>query len=63
MKATCLEFVAGSHRWGAAFNPIRFADGQGLTLVHVSAKRKRFLWDRGYIQGLFMGCLGRFRGF
>jgi len=23
--------------------------GQGLTLVHFSAQRKRFLWDRGCI--------------
>jgi len=22
---------------------------QGLTLVHFSAQRKRFLWDRGYV--------------
>ena len=28
--------------------------GGGL-LVHCSAQRKRFLWDRGYIQGLFKG--------
>ena len=27
-KQTCLEFVAGSHRWGKTFAPIRFADGQ-----------------------------------
>ena len=25
--------------------------GQGLTLVHVSAQRKRFVWDRGCIYG------------
>ena len=31
---------------------------QGLTLLHFSAQRKRFLWDRGCISGLFMGCLG-----
>ena len=29
---------------------------QGLTLVHFSAQRKRFLWDRGCIEGLFRGC-------
>jgi hypothetical protein len=28
---------------------------QGLTLVHFSAQRKRFLWDRGCIEGLFRG--------
>ena len=27
---------------------------QGLTLVHFSAQLKRFLWDRGCLQG----CLG-----
>lgn len=27
-KETCLEFVAGSHRWNQTFAPIRFADGQ-----------------------------------
>jgi hypothetical protein len=26
---------------------------QGLTLVHFSAQRKRFLWDGGCIQGKF----------
>ena len=26
-KETCLEFVAGSHRWNKTFAPIRFADG------------------------------------
>jgi hypothetical protein len=30
---------------------------QGLTLVRFPAKRKRFLWDRGCIWGLLMGCL------
>ena len=30
-KATCLEFVAGSHRWDETFAPIRFADGQPYT--------------------------------
>ena len=32
---------------------------QGLTLVHFSAQRKRILWDRECIQGLFRGV---FRG-
>jgi hypothetical protein len=31
---------------------------QGLTLVHFSAHRKRFLWDRG----AFWGCLGGVTG-
>jgi hypothetical protein len=29
---------------------------QGITLVHFSAQRKRFLWDRGCIKGLLRGC-------
>jgi len=29
---------------------------QGLTLVHFSAQLKRFVWDRGCIEGLFGGC-------
>ena len=35
---------------------------QRLVLVHFSAHRKRFLWDRGFIQGLFRGYLGGVRG-
>jgi len=31
---------------------------QGLTLVQFSAQRKRCLWDRECIWGLFRGCLG-----
>ena len=31
------------------------AQDQGLTLVHFSAQLKRFLWHRGYIEGLFRG--------
>jgi len=31
---------------------------QGLILVHFSAQLKRFLWDRGCLQGLSRGCLG-----
>ncbi|CEM16732.1 unnamed protein product [Vitrella brassicaformis CCMP3155] len=27
-QSTCLEFVRGSHKWGKAFAPFRFADGQ-----------------------------------
>jgi len=29
------------------------AIGQGLTLVHFLAQLKRFLWNRGCIEGLF----------
>jgi len=35
---------------------------QGITLVHFSVQRKRFLWERGYIWGLFRVCLGGVRG-
>jgi hypothetical protein len=31
---------------------------QGLTLVHFPRQRQRFLWDRGYVEGLFQGYLG-----
>ena len=38
------------------------AGRQGLTLLHISAQRKRFPWDKGCIWGLskrcFSGCLG-----
>ena len=36
----------------------RLGAGQGLTLAHFSAQRKRCLWDRGSFRG---GCLGRVR--
>jgi len=36
---------------------------QGLTLVHLSAQRKRLVWDRGCILGLFWGCLGVVMGY
>jgi hypothetical protein len=39
-------------------SPAPMALRQGLTLVHSLAQRKRFLLDRGYIQGLFRECLG-----
>jgi len=29
----------------------------GLTLVHISAQRERFVWNRGCIEGSFWGCL------
>jgi len=35
--------------------------GQGLTLVHFSAQRKRFLRDRGCMWGLLRGCSGTVR--
>jgi len=30
----------------------------GLTLVHFSAQRKRFVWENRCHQGMFKGCLG-----
>jgi hypothetical protein len=39
-----------------------FAD-QGLTLIHSSAQRKRFLWDRGCVEGLFRGIIAGFKGY
>jgi len=36
---------------------------QGLTLAHFSAQRRRFVWDRGCIQGLCRGCLVGVRGY
>jgi len=38
--------------------PLYNPHGQGLTFAHFSAQRKRFVWDRGCIQGLFRGCVG-----
>ena len=32
------------------------AEGQGLTLVHILAQRKRFVWDRGCAWGLCSPC-------
>jgi len=39
------------------------ASEQGLTLVHFSAQRKRFLCDMGCISELFKGCLASGRGY
>jgi len=36
---------------------------QGLTLLHLSAQRERFLWDRGCIWVLCRGSLGGVRGY
>ena len=38
-------------------------EGQGLALVHFSAQLKRFMRDRGYIEGLSGGCVGCVRGY
>jgi len=51
-------------RWCSPRAASLFVTGnQGLTLVHVSAQRKRFVWDRGAFRGEFRGCLGGVRGF
>ena len=34
------------------------AANQGLTLVHISAQRERFLWYMGCVEALFRGCQG-----
>ena len=39
------------------------ATEQGLTLVHFSAQRKRFMWDTGCMEGLFWGWLQGGRGY
>ena len=40
---------------GVRSSSLEMASDQGLTLVHFSAQRKRFLWDRGCIEGLLRG--------
>jgi hypothetical protein len=40
----------------------REAVAQGLILVHFSAQLKRFVWDRGCVEGLLRGSLGGVRG-
>ena len=39
-------------------SPSLSARTQGLTLVHLSAQRERFLWYRGCVEGLFRGYQG-----
>jgi hypothetical protein len=47
-----------------AVHPVHHAHAaaQGLTLVHFSAQRKRFLWYGGCVEGLFRGTLGGVMG-
>jgi hypothetical protein len=45
---------------------VEVPNDQGLTLVHFSAQRERFLWDRGYLgvgvfRGYLVGVQGAFR--
>jgi len=53
-RDTCVEYVAGSHRWGRAFNPKHFADGSPYQdtgfeeLPDIEAERGRYrilTWD------------------
>jgi ectoine hydroxylase-related dioxygenase (phytanoyl-CoA dioxygenase family) len=53
-RSSCVEYVAGSHRWGRAFNPHHFADGSpyretGLEeMPDIEAERERhriLTWD------------------
>ena len=46
----------------AAAAPTSSASAQGLTLVHFSAQRKRYVWDRVCMLGLLRGCLLGVRG-
>jgi hypothetical protein len=48
VKFTLRRYTAAHRTWRAR---------QGLAPVQISAQRKRFLWDRGYIEGVFKGCL------
>ena len=50
-----------------ALPPHHAPAAQGVThhagaYTRISAERKRLLWDRGCIQGLFRGCLGCVKG-
>jgi len=39
------------------------SSSQGLTLVHFSAQRKRFLWDRVCSEEPYRGCVGGVTGY
>jgi len=52
------EGIRGGERIRLAEVNRRVAAVQGLTLVHLSAQRKRFVRDRGCMQGLLRGCQG-----
>ena len=56
----------GSRRWQmrSSSKMARSASRQGLTLLHFSTQLKRFLWDRGCIEGLCRVVLfRRYKGF
>jgi hypothetical protein len=47
-KCVTDKLIAQGH-WADYIDP---CSGQGLTLVHPSAQRKRFLCDKGYLGGV-----------
>ena len=53
----CKPLRVGRRRRGprqrGADRAVRAAPGQGLTLVHLSAHRKRFLWYKGCLGGIY----------
>jgi len=53
MSPRCLGSGA---RVAAAMAPDAATAGQGLTLVHFSARLERFVWDRGCAEGLCGPC-------
>jgi hypothetical protein len=63
----CDDMMRPTLRCGASEKPtmraLRVAADQGLTLVHFSAQRQCFLWDRGCIEELPRGCLGGVKGY
>jgi len=50
--------MSPNRRYRGCFTPITPpTTDQGLTLLHFSAQRKRFVWDRGCIQWGLRGCV------
>jgi hypothetical protein len=65
LPVTWIALAAGVFPFGTAFIEIYYimtSLWQGLKVVHFPAQRKRFLWDRGCVQGLYRECIGRVRG-
>jgi len=58
-----LDGVGGRHGGGEGAGLHGATNEQGLILVHLSAQRKRFLWSRGCIKGLFRGSVRGIRGY
>ena len=46
-----------------ARDPRGAAARQRLTLIHFSAQRKRFLWEKECMQGSLRGCAGGVKGY